>query len=89
MDFPTDITNTTIESLNIYPNPASDILFVSQDVDEIAIFDVTGKLIRAEDLSSVVSGGVFHVTLGDVNAGMYNIRFTHDDLSITRIMVIE
>ena len=81
-------------SLQMFPNPSNGEFFIELNGTNsstllMEIFDVTGKLIRAEDLSSVVSGGVFHVTLGDVNAGMYNIRFTHDDLSITRIMVIE
>ncbi|HOD89260.1 MAG TPA: T9SS type A sorting domain-containing protein [Bacteroidales bacterium] len=67
MDFPTDIKNTTIESLNIYPNPASDILFVSQDVDEIAIFDVTGKLVLKEFNNNSIN-------ISALNSGLYIVK---------------
>jgi len=67
MDFPTDIKNTTIESLNIYPNPASDILFVSQDVDEVAIFDVTGKLVLKEFNNNSIN-------ISTLNSGLYIVK---------------
>jgi len=81
-------------SLQMFPNPSNgefDIMLSGTNSGslQMEIYDVTGRLIHAEDLSSMNGGSVFHVTLGEVNAGLYNVRFTYNEQSITRVMVIE
>ena len=34
--------------IRIYPNPASNEIYFSSEIDEIQIFDITGKLIYSE-----------------------------------------
>ncbi|HBG70006.1 MAG TPA: hypothetical protein DHV29_02935 [Bacteroidales bacterium] len=81
-------------SLQMYPNPSNgefDITLSGTNNGSLLmdIYDVTGRLILTEDLSSMNGGSVFHVTLGEVNAGLYNVRFTYNEQSITRVMVVE
>jgi PKD repeat protein len=85
-----------LEGLNIamFPNPSDgefDITLSGNNNGtlQMEIHDVTGRLIRNENLSSMGGGSVFHVSLGEVNAGLYSVRFIYNDNSITRIMVVE
>jgi len=85
-----------LEGLNIamFPNPSNgefDITLSGNNNGtlQMEIHDVTGRLIRNEILSSMGSGSVFHVSLGEVNAGLYSVRFIYNDNSITRMMVVE
>ncbi|MPM38075.1 hypothetical protein SDC9_84698 [bioreactor metagenome] len=81
-------------SISMYPNPsdgAFDIALsgINNGTLQMDVFDVTGRLIRNENLSSMNNGSVYHVDLGEVNAGVYTVRFTYNENSITRMMVVE
>ena len=61
--------------LHIYPNPATDYISLSNDeeVDEIIIYNLVGRLIRQ---FKVEEGGKYRVS--DLSNGMYLVRFFND-----------
>ncbi len=80
--------------ISIYPNPSNGEFFValagsSTQTLTMSVFDVTGRLIYAEDLSSMTNGSEVRVSLGHANAGMYHVRFQYGDRMFDRIMVVE
>ncbi|PLW93298.1 MAG: hypothetical protein C0592_06465, partial [Marinilabiliales bacterium] len=94
-----DVVDAVIELddntyLTMFPNPSNgefNITYYGTPTSafEMQIFDMTGRLIRTEDLSYMTSGSVHTVSLGAVNAGFYNVRFTFEDNVFNQIMVIE
>lgn len=62
---------TTDDRLFVYPNPATDILFVESDEDsEFSIFDLSGKMVA----SGQVSGNNEAIEIANLQNGMYIIR---------------
>ena len=67
--------NTTDVRVHIYPNPATNYISVSdhKKVDEIAIYNVVGKLIRRFKIE-----GDRKYKIEDLRDGMYLVRFFND-----------
>lgn len=60
--------NYTAESINIYPNPASDfIYFENLPQEDVYIYDIFGRLLKT------VSSGQSKVFVGDMSAGIYTL----------------
>ena len=78
MDFPTDIKNTTIESLNIYPNPASKEIWIEylilkdKPVTKIEVFNIEGKLILTQPIRS--GFGIEQIDVSNLSEGNYIIK---------------
>lgn len=59
-----------VESLNIYPNPASSILNISSDnVKHVAVYDITGRMLIQLHNTNVVN-------VSDLRNGLYIIQVT-------------
>ncbi|WP_177730231.1 MULTISPECIES: T9SS type A sorting domain-containing protein [Flavobacterium] len=79
-------SGTTIEGLNIYPNPTNgDKIYItsrsSQD-KEVEIFDVLGKRILQATLNSK------ELNIANLNAGVYIIKIKEGEASATRKLII-
>lgn len=67
-------------NIKLYPNPASDYVFLNEDIDikKIRIMDITGKKVF-ETNSYLKDGGIF---IGDLSKGIYFINIeTRDNVS--------
>ena len=69
-----------INSISISPNPAKDLLFVNSNIKEqkkirYSIFSVKGQLIKSGD---ILLNNREIISLSDLSAGFYEIRFTSD-----------
>ncbi len=75
-------------SMTVSPNPAFDMvrLHVQDDLvgSDVAVIDPAGR----EVLSSRIRSAYEVLDLGTLNAGMYGVRLTKGELSITRLLVI-
>jgi PKD repeat protein len=58
-----DVVNST---LNLYPNPASNLLFVGLDFKTVTITDLTGKIQNVN-----VSHGL--ISVSDLKSGIYSV----------------
>ncbi|MEC4004050.1 T9SS type A sorting domain-containing protein [Flavobacterium sp. SUN052] len=80
------VQETTIEGLNIYPNPATgDRIYIStksNDDKQVSIFDVLGKKVLQTTLSSK------ELNISSLTAGVYIIKIEEGDASATRKLII-
>ena len=78
-------------SINIYPNPVEDELFVvtEMNVEEVAIYDVYGRLCcrDASNASTSNSMDTFNVSVQDLKAGVYFINIKTDGGNIVKRFV--
>ncbi|NRD23524.1 Ig-like domain-containing protein [Winogradskyella litoriviva] len=81
--------------LNIYPNPANNMVNVkligSRDISEIHFYDVTGKLIKQkiitnEDLAPIVTS---QIDISSFQAGVYFVKVLDDKNAITKKLLVE
>ena len=65
----TAVNETAAASLNVYPNPANDVLYVGlEDVVAVNIYNVAGSLVKAANEAVV--------NIADLNAGIYVVKAT-------------
>ncbi|THF48521.1 T9SS type A sorting domain-containing protein [Flavobacterium supellecticarium] len=80
-------SGTTIEGLNIYPNPTNgDKIYItskSTQDKEVEIFDVLGKRILQATLNSK------ELNIANLNAGVYIIKIKEGEASATRKLIIK
>ena len=66
--------NEFSQSVNVYPNPATDLLVIENFQGRVALFDLNGKLIHDQDLESNEI-----VLLDQLNAGVYILQLTNSN----------
>ncbi|TND08367.1 MAG: PDK repeat-containing protein [Bacteroidetes bacterium] len=72
--------NNNVFEFDVYPNPASDMITVKYDLPSasdvvFSIYDVTGKLVRSENLGQQASGMQSQkVSISELAAGVYQAR---------------
>jgi hypothetical protein len=74
---PSGIFDQQVEfSYEMYPNPVTDHLTVNgiSDVNRIAIFDISGKMVK----TIMVSGDKLNINVADLNSGIYLINFYNE-----------
>lgn len=64
----TGIENAEISGVKVYPNPATDILFVKGDIKQVTMYNSLGQIVNARmfnnkiDVSSLVNG-IYHIVI--------------------------
>lgn len=84
------IKNSSISNLvNIYPNPANSVLYISLNCDidvssEISIFDLNGRLIKQSKIKSEND----QISLSELSDGVYFIRvFVNNEITTHKLVV--
>ncbi|RRJ93081.1 T9SS C-terminal target domain-containing protein [Paenimyroides tangerinum] len=82
-----------IESLNVYPNPVTDILNVSADFSVIenaavSLFDMLGKKVYSDDSLFAFSGDAT-INVSGLNSGVYLLQISKNGKIDTRKIVIK
>lgn len=74
--------------LTIYPNPTSSVITIDlsklENVTELAVYDLTGKLMYS---ASNINGSSFTIDLSDFSKGMYQAIITTERTKITQKIV--
>ena len=73
---------------NVYPNPATNKLFVDFQSPlraEIVLYDPTGRVV----LSSAISGTSWHADLPDLSSGIYILKISKNSVLGQKIVVFE
>lgn len=86
ISFPVGTEQVEAESLQLFPNPASNQLFFSWATEaseyQIEIFDAMGKAVLREQVTrSSLSQGI---PIGRLASGIYLLRVTADDRTVTK-----
>ena len=90
MNFDPTVSINEVENtfgLNVYPNPASDVINVSVNkaVDAtISIIDVTGKVVK----TSALNGMTTALNTSDLTSGIYHVKITDGASTSTQKVVI-
>ena len=82
------------ELLTVYPNPTTDKLFVVAEKDmpgatTIEISDISGRLVRKLQLSSIVKNENKTIDIAGIESGVYFIRLLNSNLNSLQRVVIE
>jgi hypothetical protein len=77
------------KSINIYPNPANNILNIDYSVSSnsalFEIYNISGQLVQSGNLSK---GKTRKIDVSDYNSGIYFIRIHSDEEVISRKIVV-
>ena len=71
------------KEINFYPNPSKGILYFSDQVDHVSVYNTMGQLVyeRRETLKSI--------DLNGLNTGSYFVKMSNENSSSHRILIIE
>lgn len=65
----------TLDNLNIYPNPANDVLFIeTPSSGNLKIYDINGKMVLNKNLENLKN----EIDISELVAGTYLLRFDSD-----------
>ncbi|GEM_PF-4582470 len=84
-----------LSSIDVLPNPASGRFAVVQyalpQVGPLtfSLLDVSGRVVRTEQVPATRRTGTLSIDLGGLNAGVYLVRITSADLTTTRKLVVQ
>ncbi|WP_299605434.1 immunoglobulin-like domain-containing protein [uncultured Aquimarina sp.] len=74
-----NVEENEIENLKIYPNPTSDTLFISREVEKVIIYTITGQKILETNNNSI--------EMSSYRSGVYLVHiFTNKGNSVKRVM---
>ncbi len=82
-----DINDTTLMSFSLYPNPSHNYIQLqglSKRGGVIRIYDVTGKLIRSQE----VRGSTIQLSVSNFKNGLYLVNYTTDEGQVNRKLLI-
>ncbi|MEE9407731.1 MAG: alpha-amylase family glycosyl hydrolase [Polaribacter sp.] len=87
---PTTLSNKGIaldkKKLYLYPNPTSSSFILSKEVQEVSVFDITGKQVK-QFTKNVLKNNIYLVT--DLNKGIYFVRIKENNNKvITKKLII-
>ena len=85
---------TTIENLDVYPNPSRDIFnvtFVAEDVQdlEVRVINVVGEVVYTEALEQFVGEYTKQIDLTDNSKGVYFLEITTDAGVVNKKLIIQ
>jgi hypothetical protein len=83
----TSVNNTEEEKLNVYPNPATEILHInsSNEVDRVKIYNTTGQVV----ISKEVNLYNFEINVSDLAEGIYVLETITDNTTLQKKIVIK
>ena len=80
------IESLLLNSINLYPNPANDVVNVQctmYNIQEVEVFDVYGKVINTVN----VNDNPTRINISGLANGMYFVRVTTDKGAVTKPFV--
>jgi type IX secretion system substrate protein len=81
--FTTSVPTVLTTEISLYPNPTSNTLYFSSNVDAVDVYDVSGKKVTS------VNGSTNQISVQDLAAGTYMVRFTTNNTTTVRKFVKE
>ena len=77
------VDDQEIPEIAVYPNPASDILFIHVDseISSVVVHDMLGRVVR---LTPEPNGNGCSLSVADLPDGMYLLQFNYNNQTITR-----
>jgi hypothetical protein len=76
--------------LSIYPNPANDVVYIMNDINEevnLHVYNAAGQEVM--NVQRVVNSGLIEVNTSDLNEGIYLIQLENANQVITKRIVVQ
>jgi hypothetical protein len=86
---------TSQSRIELFPNPAKAGRVTARyslpraEPLRITLLDVSGRVVRTQDVPTTRSNGALSIDVGGLNAGVFVVRVTGSDLTISRKLVIQ
>tara|TARA_B110000238_G_C16141407_1_gene446478 strand:- start:7417 stop:7716 length:300 start_codon:yes stop_codon:yes gene_type:complete len=85
---------STINNLNIYPNPSSDIFnisFISEDIQSlrIKVLNLLGEVIYTQDLEQFIGEYTKQIDLSNNSKGVYFLEITINNAIVNKKLIIQ
>ena len=78
----------TSAAFTVFPNPIENVIYVSNDknfsFNAISLTDVNGRIVKAETFKNVTNA---EMNVADLAAGIYLMKITSDEGSITKKII--
>jgi PKD repeat protein len=82
------LDETPLAAIQVYPNPANEVLFVDvkdlEGINSIEVLDMNGKQILVQNK---IEAGVNTLTIDHLDAGMYQVRVTQNGYQSTQRLI--
>lgn len=78
------LTEADREATRVFPNPAEGIIYWDNPVDQIALFDATGKLLLQKQINGEQS-----MSVENLPPGFYTVLFTEKNSSFSQKLIIK
>lgn len=75
---PVGVDDVTAKNIRLYPNPASNKMFVDGDYSSLKIFDMLGKMVLSVD------GGQKEIDISPLKQGTYIVRIDENIFNLTK-----
>ena len=89
------VTDSELFRLQVYPNPAKDIIYVQFDVfkiglAEISLIDVLGREVKKLENKNLIKGqNKFEFNVSDLTSGLYTVRINYNNETTNEIINIK
>jgi hypothetical protein len=85
---------TTINNLNVYPNPTNDIFnvsFVSEEIQTLSIrvLNIVGEVVYTENLEQFVGEYTKQISIGNNARGVYFLEITDNQGTINKKIILQ
>ncbi|HTA62153.1 MAG TPA: alkaline phosphatase family protein [Bacteroidia bacterium] len=86
--------NKNITNVNIWPVPAKQSLNIdlnssSANKGEVSIYDVTGRLVKQEDVTIKTGDNNYTIDIQNINSGMYMIKVSSPAINFCKKIIVE
>jgi len=87
-------TTNNLNNIQIYPNPATNNLFVSIPSSNegdlnISLIDLTGKELISRNSDLITQNNLIHLDLSGISPGIYFLRVSNERNTITKKVIVE
>ncbi|MCH8902582.1 MAG: T9SS type A sorting domain-containing protein [Bacteroidetes bacterium] len=86
------IPELAAESIQVYPNPAHDLVTIvlhpSVNIEQLQLFDIHGKRMKIEPLSSSIIRNGYMLNVSEFRPGIYLLQYTDESLRAYKKLII-
>ncbi len=82
------------DKLQVYPNPASDLLHVNinapgEELNAVSIFNYAGQLVQQFELDLITGSWSFDLNISEYDKGLYTIEYTNSTSRLMKKFVVQ
>lgn len=89
-----ELNSNTAQTFNMYPNPSTTTTTVEVIIDnesdvKLSVVDMSGKVVESRDYGSMTTTSTIQLNTSTLDAGVYMVHLTIDNVQMTKRLVIQ